>query len=161
MAMEHKYQTIKDLAFSKAKIEIEREAGRVLRAVYTPSVMDMALRTHSSTTQTMMLSLIQSKDEPTRFTVARGAEVLGAQSLSIEDIVSMDGVQKGKLTVHGKNEVSELVRRLQNELIISPGKVIDYNAVINEMSAEQVTPEKVDYQAESVGMEHQSQHRRR
>jgi hypothetical protein len=125
MIMEQQFKEIKINSFNKALADIDAYKDRILRAVYSPSEMDRALRTYSSTAPAIMLSLTQSEMDPKVFVVHRGAEVLGTNSLSLEDIVSMDGVTRGKLTIHGQSSVSQLVRTLQSLVIKSPGQTID------------------------------------
>lgn len=122
----------KPIYMAKALHQIDRHVSRELRAAYTPSEMEVILRTRPTVDATIILTLVQREDDPTSFDVTRGADKFGSDNITLSEMLSMDGLKQGKLTAHGRSPAAEMIREAQRLVISSPDVAPDIDSIVSK-----------------------------
>lgn len=134
--------------------DMEQRASRELRAAYTPSEMEVVLRTRPTDDATIILTLVQREDDPTAFDISRGADKFGSDTITLSEMMSMDGLKQGKLTAHGRSPAAEMIREAQGLAISSPDVAPDIDSIVSKYTNSE--PEKP--QAQSVELQDEEQY---
>lgn len=107
-------ETAKKEKFSKALAEISRQKESFVRAIYSPDSSSVQMRMMSSSEEQKSFSILMSSDPSfTSFSVIRGSDLIGADTLSLNDISSLSRDGGDRLMIFGNTELANTLKAFQ------------------------------------------------